>query len=167
MCLPLAPFAVAGSCAAVCCSMLQRVTACCSVLQCVAVCCGVMQCDLQIMRSCSCVSTVGAIRCDRHLCCSVLQCVAVCCSVSQRVAVCCSVLQCVAAGCSVYLEMKRFCSCVSTVGAIRYHKLPFFGTATHCNTLQHTARTATHCNTLHSLSQAAFFRRASEKKSCT
>ena len=64
------------------------------------------------------------------------------------VAVCCSVLQCVAAGCSVYSEMKRFCSCVSTVGAMRYLKLPFFGTATHCNTLQHTATHCTHCNTL-------------------
>ena len=35
----------------------------------------------EIMRSCSCVSTVGAIRCGRHLCCSVLQCVAACYSV--------------------------------------------------------------------------------------
>ena len=61
-------------CAAVCCSVLQRV-ACCSALQCVAVCCGVLQCVA--------------------VCCSVLR-VAVRCSALQCVAVRCSVLRSVA-----------------------------------------------------------------------
>jgi len=41
VCLPLVPFAVAGTCVAVCCSVLQRVAVCCSVVQRVAVCCRV------------------------------------------------------------------------------------------------------------------------------
>ena len=93
-------------CAAVCCSVLQRVlqcvavcvnsldpctksTTCCSVLQCVAVCCSVLQCALTHWTHARRVPHVA-------VCCSVLQCVAVCCSVLQCAAVCCSVLQCVA-----------------------------------------------------------------------
>jgi len=101
-----------------------------------------------------------------HLvCCSVmvlkLQCVAVCCSVLQCVVVCCSVLQCDTAlwcsSCSVEL-------CVAVCCCVRLHRIQMCcnrcvqqwhrasvcvkrdtpqHTATHCNTLQHTA--TSHC----------------------
>jgi len=95
------------------------------VLQCVSVCCSVLQCV--------------------EVCCSALQCVAVCCSVLQerdarhtlttRLApfidrVCCSALQCVAVCCNV-LHCKVCCSALQCVA--------MWSSATHRNTLQHTA----------------------------
>jgi len=108
-----------------------------------------------------------------------LQCVAVCCSVLQCVAVCCSVLQCVAVCCGVlqihedmhaYLYILPYVYiyerkdteivCVIRFVYIRATEHPLARiTATHCNTLQHTAthivkycntlqHTAKHCNTL-------------------
>ena len=66
-------------CAAVCCSMLQRVGR--SVVQCVAVCCSVLQCVAVCLAVCN-VSPPPPTECV-VVCCSVLQCVAVCCSVLQ------------------------------------------------------------------------------------
>jgi len=98
-------------CAAVCCSMLQRVAGGndkelrlsygVAQVKCLAVCCSVLQCVA--------------------VCCGVLQCVAVYCGVLQRVAVCCSVLQRVAGGNN---RGVRLCAHSPVVPA--------------CNTLQHT-----------------------------
>ena len=85
--------------------------------------------------------------------CSVLQCVAVCCSVLQCVAVCCSVLQCVS-NCdssswsldSPELKEPYTHKTLLQHTAIKMHHIATrcytIYTATHCNTLQHTA---THC----------------------
>ena len=94
-------------CAAVCCSVLQRVAVCYSVLQYNAVCCSAVQC---IAVNCSVLQCV-AVRCSVMqcvtVCCSILQCAAVCCSVLQFVAACCSVLQRVAVCCSVLLNLAQ------------------------------------------------------------
>jgi len=80
----------------------------------------------------------------------VLQCVAVCCIVLQCVTVCCSMLQCVAVYCSG-LQCAAVCSNMNAANTFQSQRLSMhervgtsFGTATHCNTLQHDA---THCNT--------------------
>jgi len=79
----------------------------------------------------------------------VLQCVAVCCSVLQCAVVCCSVLQCVAVWFGVLQHVAVFCSMLQCVAVCcsewRQIKCLWLGSATYCNTLQHTA---THCNTL-------------------
>jgi len=130
-----------------CSSVLQCVAVCCSVSQCVALCCSVLQC-----------ATV---------CCSVLQCVAVCCSVLQCVAVCWSALQCVEVltmastrRCSsarfsdkwimVFRQQSRWAQCCclwygSGAGECGMKDGDSDGyikcyIATHCNTLQHTAK---------------------------
>jgi len=73
-------------------------------------------------------------------CCSVLQCITVCCIVLQCVAVCCGVLQCVAACGSVLQCVDRFqLSCIMPQINIRDACNTRQYTATHGNTLQHTA----------------------------
>jgi len=69
------------------------------------------------------------------VCCSVLQCVAVRRSVLQWDAVCCSETQCVAVRRSV-LQWDAVCCSETPFGC---HLLRLQHTATHCNTLQHTA----------------------------
>jgi hypothetical protein len=111
---------VAGTCVAVCCSVLQCVAVCCSghrdpqkprcqlstskslvrVLQCAAVCCSV----LQLVAVCCSASQCVAVRC------SAVQCVAVCCSVLQCIAVHCSALQCVAVSTHVGDHRRCYCS---------------------------------------------------------
>jgi len=95
-------------------------------------------------------------------CCRVLQCVAVFCSVLQCVAVCCSVLQCVAVCCWLTYRLFRdmnhdFCYCLPAkscmYSAVKKRNNTPQHTATHCNTLQHSAahiatHTATHYNIL-------------------
>jgi len=80
------------------------------VLRCVAVCCSVMQCVTARVVSAvgDFVAQVccGVLHCDA-VCCGVLRCVAVCCSVLQCEAVCCSVLQYVAMCCSAKIAIAR------------------------------------------------------------
>ena len=99
---------------------------CCSVLQCVAVCCSVLQCV-----SCDLYDMAYSCVCE--------QCVAVCCSVLQCVAVCCSVLQCVAVCCSVGVGVTSPAQICNMIQSCVQHGYSNVYTATHCNTLQHTA----------------------------
>jgi len=97
-------------CAAVCCSVLQRVAFCRSVLQCVAVCCSALQCVAQ--RICPYRIWMGhfayqGVTTRVKASCQVwnyqeYQCAAVCCSVLQ------CVLQCVAQCVSVCTRLHRW-----------------------------------------------------------
>jgi len=131
-----------------CHSVLQCFAVHCSVLHCVTVCCSVLQCgavyDIAIYRN---ILPYTARKTP--------QCAAVCCSVLQCVAVCCSVLQCVAVCCSSAVQPVTLLQTASNCHTLRTQRerhvhfaegkiLPHI--ATHCcNTPQHTA---THCNTL-------------------
>jgi len=143
---------------AACCSVLQCVAVCCSVLLCVTVCCSVLQ------RVAACCSLPYCQYVDRQsqqhppphqcvaACCSVLQCVAVCCSVLQRVAVCCIVLQHTLLpirGSAVTTTPSSTSNPPILIGLRAIRKPPpctqlinshyTQHTATHCNTMQHTA----------------------------
>jgi len=79
-----------GTCAAVCCSVLQCPTVCCSVLQRAAVRCRIMSHTRMPVVKWSWIRVVSVpTRMRVVVCCSVLQCAAVCCSVLQCAAVCC------------------------------------------------------------------------------
>jgi len=77
----------------------------CSVLQCVAVCCSVLQ---YVTAFCKNWNHLFGAHLPQRTCAheAMLQCVAVCCSVLQCAAVCCSVLQCVAVCCTVLQKTK-------------------------------------------------------------
>jgi len=138
----------------VCCSVLQSIAMDCSELQCVAVCCSVLQCVAVCCSELQCVAVS----------CSVLQCAAEYCNGLQWVAVCCSELQCVAVSVGTlftrqianYVAPHVMCvftphththlTCWASWSSICGVMRAPTDTATHCNTLQHTA---THCNTPH------------------
>ena len=76
--------------------------------------------------------TTYALLLRRYSCvCSVLQSVAVCCSVLQCVAVCCSFDK-MQSSIETYTSFEKIWLCLQCV-------VPQHLTATHCNTLQHTA----------------------------
>jgi len=105
---------------------------------CVAVCCSVLQCD----------AVCANVRYTPNR----LQSIAVCCSVLQFVAVCCSVMQCAQMSDTHSIDCNRISR--SQISAIHHvfswysiavywvciwHLRTLHHTATHCNTLQHTA----------------------------
>jgi len=78
------------------------------------------------------------------VCCRVLCCVAVCYSVLHRVASCCSVLQCVVRT-RVDLHVAVSCTVLRGHGVLEAQiQIRLQHTATHCNTLQHTATDLEH-----------------------
>ena len=116
-----------AACVAACCRV------CCSVLQCVAVLCllgNEWRMPLQ-------VAVIGC-RVLQHMLPCVAVCCSICCRVLQYVAVCCNVLLCVI---TYDLKSSLFFSLSHT--HIHTHALcnsfSLTDTATHCNTLQHTA----------------------------
>ena len=126
------------------CSVLQCVAVCCSVLQCIAESCNV----LQFVVSGRCVAVHAIASARGKVCCSVLQCVAVCCSVLQCVAMYYSVLSL-----SSVLQCTQMHPQQETLQNDTYNtRLASYDapqhTATHFNTLRHTATHATHCTTL-------------------
>jgi len=140
-------------CFVVCCSAFYCVAGCCRVLLCVAVCCSMLQ---RVAACCSILLIRSSARQDikewstssvLQICCSVLQCVAVCC---RYVAACCSVLQYIthsikcATGYQRVVDIEYSPDTDPTRLVMRYPTGVSYNTATHCNTLQHTA---THCKT--------------------